>query len=194
MLYKLQSVRRGPLANVLAEVLPKYKTLDLITAWIWKALRYFVATPGAAAFVATKSVCQGEQAAQFWLPFFKEGGTIRFAHRPFEWSNLATRNAGVTCIIVGIDRNPDLRGTLYEEDERKEVRQIGPYLIEMPRIAVSRATRPLHSLPAMNFGDHPYYGGDLIIDQAEALAIRSANSPEARFLIPLYGTRNPQPQ
>lgn len=179
---------KDDLAQVFSKYIQKYKTLDLVAAWIWKSLKFLEGSTGRAAFVATKSICQGEQAAQFWLPFFSEGGTIRFAYRPFTWANLASRNAGVTCVIVGIDRAPTLKGAIFDASERMEVKQIGPYLIQMPRIAAAKLSSPSHSLGAMSFGDHPYYGGDLIIEDAEATELKRQNAPEARFLLPIYGT------
>ena len=183
-----EEAEKADLVHVLSGALPKYKTLDLVAAWIWKSLLFLEKTPGTAAFVATKSICQGEQAAQFWLPFFRQGGTIRFAHRPFEWANLAARNAGVTCVIVGIARSSDHRGFIYDGDERKAVQQIGPYLLNMPRIAVERFHQATHDLGTMSFGDHPYYGGSLIVDADEAHNLKTSDAPESKYLLPIFGT------
>ena len=183
---KSEDREKEDLSHVFAGTLKKYKTLDIVTAWIWKSLDLLKHGSGGAAFVATKSICQGEQAAQFWLPFFRREGRIHFAHRPFQWANLASRNAGVTCIIVGVTTNRTTKCYLYEGDERREASQIGPYLIDMPLMAVSKTTKPLHMLKAMSFGDHPYYAGELIIERDEAEELGS--SPANRFLLPLYGT------
>ncbi|MGB3737971.1 MAG: DNA methyltransferase [Pontixanthobacter sp.] len=68
---KSEQREKEDLSHIFAGVLKKYKTLDMVAAWIWKSLDLLKHGSGGAAFVATKSICQGEQAAQFWLPFFK---------------------------------------------------------------------------------------------------------------------------
>jgi hypothetical protein len=185
---KSEEREKADLAHVLESKLRKYKTLDLVTAWFWKSLEYLKSTEGRAALVATKSVCQGEQAAQFWMPFFDEGGHIRFAHRPFEWANLATNNAGVTCVIIGIDTQQRSSATIYEGEIAKVVKQIGPYLIEMPKLAVEKSSTPLNGLPAIQFGDHPYYGLALSMDAPEAREKMRNADPVSEFLLPMYGT------
>ncbi len=51
---------------------------------------------------ATNSICQGQQVPILWPLIFETGHEIAFAHTSFKWANLASHNAGVTVVIVGI--------------------------------------------------------------------------------------------
>src|SRR6266446_3259784 len=79
-----------------------WKSLDYVAGWFIKAADYGVQTKAAAAFVSTNSICQGEQVPLLWPLIFETGHEIAFAHTSFKWANLASRNAGVIVIIVGI--------------------------------------------------------------------------------------------
>ena len=79
------------------------KTTDFVAGWIAKYLDYVQAVPNAvAAFVTTNSICQGQQASEIWPLAKARGVEIRFAHSALKWSNLASHNAGVTVIRVGL--------------------------------------------------------------------------------------------
>jgi len=67
-----------------------------------KAAGYGTRNNAAAAFVATNSICQGQQVPILWPAIFETGHVIAFAHSSFKWANLASQNAGVTVVIVGI--------------------------------------------------------------------------------------------
>jgi hypothetical protein len=56
-------------------------------------------------FVSTNSICQGQQVPILWPLIFKTGHEIAFAHTSFKWANLASHNAGVTVVIVGISNH-----------------------------------------------------------------------------------------
>ena len=79
-----------------------WKSLDYVAGWFMKAADYGTHTPTAAAFVSTNSICQGQQVAILWPLLFGKNYKINFAHTSFKWANLASHNAGVTVIIVGI--------------------------------------------------------------------------------------------
>lgn len=46
---------------------------------------------------------------------FESGHQIVFAHTSFKWANLASHNAGVTVVIVGITNKTDVARRLYSE-------------------------------------------------------------------------------
>jgi hypothetical protein len=52
--------------------------------------------------VSTNSIWQGEQVPILWPLMFNTGNKIVFAHTSFKWANLASHNAGVTVVIVGL--------------------------------------------------------------------------------------------
>lgn len=72
------------------------KTTDYVTGWFAKLLDYVDSEPNAVgAFVATNSICQGQQAIDIWPVAFERDCEIRFAHTSFTWANLASHNAGL---------------------------------------------------------------------------------------------------
>jgi hypothetical protein len=81
-----------------------WKSLDYVAGWFMKAADYGTHTPTTAAFVSTNSICQGQQVPILWQLIFGAGSSISFAHTSFKWANLASHNAGVTVVIVGISR------------------------------------------------------------------------------------------
>ncbi|MGB3618500.1 MAG: DNA methyltransferase, partial [Catalinimonas sp.] len=79
-----------------------WKSLDYVAGWFMKAADYGKHTKAAAAFVSTNSICQGQQVPILWPLIFRTKHEISFAHTSFRWANLASHNAGVTVVIVGL--------------------------------------------------------------------------------------------
>jgi hypothetical protein len=117
-----------------------------------------------------------------WPLVFGRGLEISFAHRPFHWSNLATANAGVTVVIVGIATARSSKKILFEGDEKRVVESIGPYLIPVGNIIVQKAPRPLNGLPRMDYGNKPTDGGNLILDRTAKDSLVAARPEAARFI------------
>ena len=67
-----------------------------------KASDYCKACPASFAFVATNSICQGVQVALLWPHILGSGQNIFFAYTSFKWANLASYNAGVSVVIIGV--------------------------------------------------------------------------------------------
>ncbi|MGN5477684.1 DNA methyltransferase [Cupriavidus basilensis] len=80
----------------------KFKNLDYVAGWTIKGAQYCAAAGAQCAFVATNSICQGEQVGLLWPKVYECGVEIGFAHTSFKWKNNAANNAGVTCAIVGL--------------------------------------------------------------------------------------------
>jgi len=76
--------------------------LDLVASWFWKGAQYIAKKNAESAFVATNSVCQGEQVCILWPPILDLGVGIRFAYQTFEWKNSAKQNAAVHVVVVGL--------------------------------------------------------------------------------------------
>src|ERR1019366_415922 len=91
---ELQAIFEGRTSN--------WKSLDYVAGWFMKAAEYGTRTNAAAAFVSTNSICQGQQVPILWPLVFATGHEIVFAHPSFKGANLASHNAGVTVVIVGI--------------------------------------------------------------------------------------------
>jgi hypothetical protein len=150
------------------------KTTDYVSGWIAKYIDYAERVPDAvAAFVATNSVCQGQQASEIWPATFGRNIEIRFAHTPFKWTNLASHNAGVTVIIIGLGRKS--AGPKWLFDDASLVREctvIGPYLVPDSAEVVQKANDPIGPQSSMLFGNMPRDGGYLFLSADEAATLR----------------------
>ncbi len=94
-----------------------WKSLDYVAGWFMKAADYGLHTPTVSAFVSTNSICQGQQVPILWPLIFETGHEIAFAHTSFKWANLASHNAGVTVVIVGLAIRSENQRKLYSSDE-----------------------------------------------------------------------------
>ncbi|MGH7046812.1 MAG: DNA methyltransferase [Stellaceae bacterium] len=81
-----------------------WKNFDYVVGWFKKASAQIENTTGKFAFVSTNSICQGQQVPLLWPLILSKGQSISFAHTSFRWSNLASYNAGVTVVVVGVER------------------------------------------------------------------------------------------
>jgi hypothetical protein len=166
--------QKAELANAWREAPQIAKITDYVSGWIAKFLDYVEIVPEAvAAFVATNSICQGQQASAIWPVVFGRGVEIRFANTPFKWRNLATGNAGVTVIIVGLARKTSGPKRLFEDTAHvRECNVIGPYLIPNRTEVVEKAIAPLGEQSVMLFGNMPRDGGNLFLSADEATILK----------------------
>ena len=166
-----------------------WKSLDYVSCWFAKAAWYSVKTQCSTAFVATNSICQGEQVSILWPVIYATGQSISFAHTSFKWSNLASHNAGVTVAIVGLGK--DFReARLYDQDQSGEVRvrrggNINPYLVLGPTIIVRPLFATLDNRGTMIRGNMPTDGGNLLLTADEFNRIPQEH-PEATAFVRRY--------
>jgi hypothetical protein len=179
--------QREDLEAVYEGVLTKHKKLDYVTGWYVKAAKYCLSTHSRFVFVSTNSVCQGEHVSIFWPLILGRGLEIFFAHRPFRWSNLATSNAGVTCVVVGVRECSKESKYLFDNGHKRIARNISPYLIDMENTIVGAAKLPLNGMPEMKFGNMAYDNGSLILSSDERDALLIAKPEAGTFLMPLIG-------
>ena len=122
-------------------------------------LRHAVPMPSAA-FVSTNSICQGQQVPILWPLIFRTGHEIAFAHTSFKWANLASHNAGVTVVIVGISNNAGTGRALFRSrDDGASIarRSTTSTLIwsPAPNIEVEDARTASRCFATMEFGNKP---------------------------------------
>jgi hypothetical protein len=169
------------------------KSLDYVAGWFMKAADYGTHTNAVIAFVATNSICQGQQVPILWPLIFGNGHQIVFAHTSFKWANLASHNAGVTVAIIGISTQPRKLKKLFSEEDGKIVlkcvENINAYLVHGQNIEVHARTTPIADVGLMQFGNHPYYGGALIFPMTEARQILAERPGVSQFIRPLYGSK-----
>lgn len=170
----------------------RWKSLDYVAAWLMKAADYGQHATAATAFVATNSICQGQQVPILWPLIFRTGHHVAFAHTSFKWANLASHNAGVTVVIVGIAKQVGPVRKLYGpgEDGKAVVRQvetINSYLVSGANVIVQQAPEPLASIAEMDRGNMPVDGGNLLLSTTETQALNLSPAQHKRFVRRIYG-------
>lgn len=149
-----------------------WKSLDYVACWFLKAADYAKHSETQSAFVSTNSICQGQQVPILWPLLFKEGREIAFAYTSFKWSNLASHNAGVTVVIVGLAEKDKRQAVLYEENAEgapiaRQVPHINAYLVAAGNVIVTKKNKSISNLADMNFGSKPVDGGNLFLTETE---------------------------
>lgn len=181
--------QKADLANAWVKHAKLAKTTDFVTGWFARFFDYADSVTNAvAAFVATNSVCQGQQAIDVWPHAFQRGIEIRFAHTSFKWSNLASHNAGVTVVIIGLGKQSNAPKKLYLDELVKQCSVIGPYLVPDSLAYVQKANGPLGEQSIMLFGNMPRDGGNLFLDGDLAAKVASDDPVAAPFIKRFVGS------
>lgn len=181
--------QKSDLANAWAKHPKLAKTTDFVTGWFARFFDYADHEPNAvSAFVATNSVCQGQQAIDVWPVAFARGCEIRFAHTSFKWANLASNNAGVTVVVVGLGKKSTAPKRLYQDGMVKECSAIGPYLVPDSLAYVQKTSEPIGEQAAMLFGNMPRDGGNLFLDSDLAKRIMSTDAAARPFVKRFVGS------
>lgn len=173
-------------------LLTKTGSLDYVAGWFAKAALYAKSSNCSFAFVSTNSICQGGQVPVLWPAIYSFGLEISFAYQSFRWRNLASNNAVVTVIIVGLSRRLGSKKRLFilsdEENLELKAESIGPYLIPNSQVIVSGLTRPLSRLQPMALGNAPYDGGNLILESNAIPMLGLEYGNQEKWLRPLVGS------
>jgi hypothetical protein len=164
--------------------------LDYVTAWYRKAAEYIRGTRIVVGFVSTNSISQGEQAGTLWNYLFQKFGLkILFAHRTFAWESEARGKAHVHVVIVGFAAYDAPNKRVYEYHGPRATasgaRNISPYLVEGPDVAIIPRSRPICDVPACQYGNKPTDGGFLIVEECDRKAFLAENPGAKKFLRPL---------
>ncbi len=167
-----------------------WKSLDYVCAWFILAAQYSQKQTGGFAFVATNSICQGEQVAILWPYLFKLGLRIFFAHTNFKWANLASHSAGVTVVVVGMRYGSQGRNLIIDVIDGQSthvriVKSISPYLIPGSELVVRPSSKPLSPTGLMIRGNMANDGGNLVLSSVEIEHILKTR-PKARQFIHRY--------
>lgn len=167
--------------------LKNWKSLDYVAGWFMKAVDYGKYASGACAFVSTNSICQGRNVPILWPYIFESGHQIHFAHTDFKWANLASRNAGVTVVVVGFTQSPETVRRIYSLDDSgrvvvKEVSKINAYLAPGDSVIVEARSSSVSNLPTMIQADAPIDGGHLLLTHDEVEALGLTPEQRSRFI------------
>ncbi len=195
--YKGSQTQNKEQKEDLAEVFDKHgissRQIDYVGGWFMKAAEYALHTQADSALVSTNSVCQGRSVPVLWPSIFATGAEIHIAHTSFKWANLASHNAGVTVVIVGLSRNLSKPRQILDQNENGEtvarvVKNITPYLSSGENIVVEGRRNNLSDLADMSFGNMPVDGGNLLLNGDEVDALSLSSEQRSRFIRRIYGS------
>lgn len=169
-----------------------YRRLDFATCWFKKATDMMIVNPRIqTALVATNSISQGEQVAPLWKTLFEKGVYINFAHRTFQWTNDASGNAAVHCVIIGFSliNRPQKRIFDYHDTKAEAVevyaQNINGYLADATSVFISSRQSVPAGLPELVKGSQPTDGGHLLLNEQERADLLH-NEPTAKNYIRQY--------
>lgn len=181
--------QKADLANAWIKHPKLAKTTDFVTGWFARFFDYLDKVPDAvSAFVATNSVVQGQQAIDVWPVAFARDCEIRFAHTSFKWANLASNNAGVTVVVIGLGKKSSKPKRLFQDDSVKQCSAIGPYLVPDSLAYVQKATTPIGEQSTMLFGNMPRDGGNLFLDSELVVKLAHEDRVAQRFVKRFVGS------
>jgi hypothetical protein len=191
-LKKEEESRKSDLKAIFGDRITTWKSLDYVAGWFMKAADYGAHTNAVAAFVSTNSICQGQQVAILWPLIFKTGHEIAFAHTSFKWANLASNNAGVTVVIVGISNHARKNRRLFSiaDDENsvvKEAENINAYLVVGPRLEIAKLSLPISCQGQMARGNMPTDGGNLVMGRLAGEKLINENPILSKYLRSFWG-------
>ena len=106
--FKMQDQKQKKDMERIFNEVSNYKFLDYIACWFMLASDY-INENCKVGFVSTNSICQGVQVELLWPEIYKRSVDICFAHQSFKWSNNARSNAGVTCVIIGLQHKDAIK-------------------------------------------------------------------------------------
>ena len=166
----------------------KHKTMDYVAGWFLKLSDYIQSVPSSSgALVATNSICQGEQVPVIWPLIYEDGVEIFFAHQSFKWTNLASHNAGVTVVVIGLARTNSRPKAVFSDGKRRSVDVIGPYLVPNTQVIVNPVRIPQGPQKQMYLGNMAKDGGHLIFDRSDKAALCNFHGVPERFVRDFWG-------
>lgn len=142
--------------------------LDYVACWFKKAALYSKKTNIKCAFVATDSICQGEQAGPIWSQMKEVGASINFVWKSFKWESEASSGAFVYVVIVGFTHlvTPKI---IYQPTGAKMVTNINAYLIDAPDVFIFDRKDPICKVPKCGIGNKPIDGGNYLFKEPEMI-------------------------
>jgi len=167
------------------------RNLDYISMWFLKGARYVSDYGARLGFVSTNSVCQGDHVGLLWPLVFAEDVEIGFAHESFRWTNSAKGTAGVSCVVIGLERPSNRQRILYSGSTARQVAHINAYLKPSSRETIVHAQpRPIFAdLPEITQGNRPNDAGHLILTPEGRAALLRVAPEAAQFIKRYLGSR-----
>jgi len=168
--------------------------LDFVAAWYVKSANYAKANRALnIGFLSTNSIVQGEQVGVLWGWLMAQGIKINFAHRSFKWSNEASSNAAVHCIVVGFSYVNSTFKTIYEypvttgQPLAVEAKNINSYLVDAPDVVLPSRRTSICNVPPIAFGSMANDGGHFFLNDQEKAELLSVCPEAAPWIRPFLG-------
>ena len=158
--------------------------LDYVACWFMKAALYMKNTSIKSAFVATDSICQGQQVVPLWKPLFEMGIRINYAYEFFKWESEASGTAMVYVVIVGFSYKEIPCYLFTSDNEKTLVKHINAYLVSADDVFINKRSKPLFDVPEMLNGGKPTEGGFLILTSEERDILLASEPQAEEFLRP----------
>ncbi len=121
----------------------KFKQMDYVACWYFKAEQYIDNTDIEVAFVSSNSITQWEQALTIRPYLFEKNLVINFAYRTFKWESEASLMAAVHCVIIGFSKIDKKNKIIFENWRKKIVKHINHYLTEWESIFIEKTWLPI---------------------------------------------------
>jgi hypothetical protein len=191
---KWQSIeQKSDLAAIFEDRILNWKSLDYVAGWFMKAADFGRHADCTSAFVATNSICQGQQVASLWPAIFATGHHISFAHTSFKWANLASQNAGVTVVIVAISTAKNRQRKIFGFSAEntavvRDVENINAYLVPSRDVEVPKTTAPISNVSTMVYGNVEKAGGHLSLSADEVVDLNLSPAQQRKFIRRFYGS------
>ncbi|GAA1119180.1 SAM-dependent DNA methyltransferase [Nesterenkonia jeotgali] len=171
--------------------------LDYVTAWHAKTKDLLAERSGEFAYVTTNSITQGQPVPALFGPLYREGWSIKFAHRTFGWDSEAPGKAAVHCVVVGFSKDRNIRRRLYDyaqvnadPEPQRVTGSINPYLIDGPEVFINGVSKPLSPvLPPVRYGSKPADGGHLVFKPKEGTRGLDQDPIAAKYLRRFIGAK-----
>lgn len=185
--------QKNDLKKIFSSHTKAWKSLNYVSAWFKLAADYIRKVDCESAFVSINTVCQGQHVSVLWPAVLKEDVEIDFAHTSFKWSNLASNNAGVTVVIVGLRKTTGKQKRIFQlgsngETDMRHVSTINAYLAASREIIVNKCNVPISAIGSMVRGNMPYDGGHLLLSSDEAHFLISKHPASKQFIKRILGS------
>lgn len=186
--------QKSDIRHLFSELTSSWRSLDYVSGWFLKAAQFIRSRNAKGAFVSTNSICQGEQVPLLWPILFEQRTEIIFAHTSFKWANLASNNAVVTVVVVGLGRGDGKKMRFFSQDGRENVsmrvvEEISPYLVPGRSLIVQATPKPPDERHLMIRGNMPTDGGFLVLDEHQRTELLAASPQVAPLVRPYIGSR-----
>lgn len=148
--------------------LKKFKQLDYVACWYFKASKFIENTKMEVAFVSSNSIVQGEQALTIWKYLFEEEkNIINFAHTTFKWSSESKNSAAVHCVIIGFSKISHNEKLLFSDNKMLKCSNINQYLAPAENVFIEKIGKPICDVQIMTKGAQLIDGGNFVVGGQE---------------------------